>query len=184
MRKVFWQISATLDGYMEGRNRDLSDTAGMADPDFDRYASGMLKSIGGMLLGRKTYELFVDYWPNAKGPNADAMNELPKFVFSKTLQKVEWNNAYLVSGNIADKVAELKRQPGKDIAVFGSANLASTLMRLGLIDEYRILVTPVILGAGASAFRDAKKKIALKLLTATTMSTGMVALNYEPTWVH
>jgi len=182
MRKVFWQISATLDGYMEGRNRELNDTAGMADRDFGRYASDMLKSIGGMLLGRKTYQLFVDYWPKAKGPDADAMNELPKFVFSKTLHKVEWNNARLVGGNVSEKVAELKRQPGKDIAVFGSANLASTLMQLGLIDEYRILVTPVILGAGTPTFKENKKKIALKLLTATTMSTGMVALNYEPTW--
>ncbi|MGH6609359.1 MAG: dihydrofolate reductase family protein [Burkholderiaceae bacterium] len=182
MRKVFWQISATLDGYMEGRNRDLSDTAGMEDKDFDRYASDMLQSIGGMLLGRKTYEVFVDYWPKAKGADADAMNALPKFVVSKTLQRVEWNNSTLIDGDVAEKVAELKRQPGKDIAVFGSSNLASTLMQLGLIDEYRILVTPVILGNGTPTFKDTKKKIALKLLTATTMSTGIVALNYEPTW--
>ena len=86
MRKLFWQISATLDGFMEGPDRELDDTAQVADKDFDRYASEMLRSIGGMLLGRKTYQLFVDYWPSATGADADAMNALPKIVFSKTLQ--------------------------------------------------------------------------------------------------
>ncbi len=181
MRKVFWQISATLDGFMEGPDRELDDTAQVADKDFDRYASEMLRSIGGMLLGRKTYQLFVDYWPAATGPDADAMNELPKIVFSKTLQKVDWNNARLVQDNVAEEVGRLKRQPGKDLAIFGSADLASTLMQLGLIDEYRVLVTPVILGVGTPMFKH-KKRVALRLLTATTMSTGIVALNYEPTW--
>ena len=109
------------------------------------------------------------------------MNALPKIVFSKTLQKVEWNNSRLVKGNAAEDVDSLNRQPRKDLAVFGSADFAATLMQLGLIDEYRVLVTPVILGAGRPMFKH-KKKVALRLLKATTMSTGIVALNYEPTW--
>lgn len=181
MRKLFWQISATLDGFMEGPDRELDDTAQVADNDFDRYASEMLTSIDGMLLGRKTYQLFVDYWPSATGPDADAMNALPKIVFSKTLQNVDWNNSRLVKDNVAEEIGRLKRKPGKDLAIFGSADLASTLMQLGLIDEYRILVTPVILGAGKPMFQH-RKKVALRLLTATTMSTGIVALKYEPTW--
>lgn len=180
MRRMFWQISVTLDGFMEGPNRELTDTAEVADADFDRYASDMLQSIDAILLGRRTYQLFADYWPAATGPDADRLNELPKIVFSRTLEKVEWKNSTLVKENVAEAVARLKRQPGKDLAVFGSADLASTFMRLGAIDEYRILVTPVVLGRGTPMFRDIREKIALQLVNATTWSSGTVALYYRP----
>lgn len=179
MRKLFWQISATLDGFMEGPNRELTDTAGVDDEDFERYASQMLKSIDGMVLGRKTYELFASYWPTATGEDAERMNTLPKIVFSRTLKHVEWNNTKVVSGNVAEELAHLKEQAGNDIALFGSADLASTLIRLGLIDEYRILVTPFILGAGTPMFKEIKDRIPLKLTKATTWSSGTVALFYE-----
>jgi dihydrofolate reductase len=81
MRKLFWQMSVTLDGFIEGSNRELDDTARYADDDFERYAGSMLQSIGGMLLGRKTYQLFADYWPKAAGLDADRMNQLPKTVY-------------------------------------------------------------------------------------------------------
>jgi dihydrofolate reductase len=180
MRRLFWQISATLDGFMEGPNRELEDTAQVADPDFDRYASDMLKSIDAILLGRRTYQLFADYWPSATGPDADRLNQLPKIVFSRTLETVEWNNSSLVRENVAEAVARLKQQPGKDLALFGSADLASTFMRLGLIDEYRILVTPVVLGRGTPMFQHIGERIALKLVKATTWSSGTVALYYQP----
>jgi dihydrofolate reductase len=141
MRTLFWQMSVTLDGFMEGGNHELDDTAQLQDPDFDRYASEMLQSIDAILLGRVTYELFNGYWPKATGPDADRLNELPKIVFSRTLRNVEWNNSRVVRENAAEEVSRLKRQPGRDIALFGSANLASTLIRHGLIDEYRVLVS-------------------------------------------
>ena len=180
MRKLFWQMSVTLDGFMEGPNHELDDTAGFEDQDFDRYATEMLKSIDGMLVGRRTYELFSGYWPTAIGEDAERMNALPKIVFSRTLKKVEWNNSRLVSNHVAEEVMRLKQEPGKDLALFGSADLASTLMRLGLIDEYRILVTPVVLGRGAPMFKDVRARIPLKLIKAATWSSGTVALYYDP----
>jgi dihydrofolate reductase len=179
MRKLFWQINATLDGFMEGPHQELDDTAGFTDPDFDRYASEMLQSIDAMLLGRKTYQLFVDYWPSATGPDADRMNQLPKVVFSRTLETVEWGNSRLVRGDVPTEVARLKQQPGKDLALFGSADLASTLGRHHLIDEYRILVSPVILGSGTPVFKDVTNRVPLQLSKAMPWSSGMVALIYS-----
>lgn len=179
MSELFWQVSVTLDGCIEGPNRELDDTAQMVDPDFDRYASDMLQSIDAVLLGRRTYQLFADYWPSATGPDADRLNELPKIVFSRTLETVEWKNSTLVKENVAEEVARLKQRAGKDLALFGSASLASTLIRLGLIDEYRILMTPVVLGRGTPMFKDITDRVALKLVSATTWSSGVVALYYH-----
>jgi dihydrofolate reductase len=180
MRRLFWQMSVTLDGFMEGPNRELDHTAGFADADFDRYATDMLKSIDAILLGRRTYQLFAGYWPTATGPDAERISALPKIVFSRTLEQVEWNNSRLVKENVAEEVGRLKRQPGRDLALFGSADLASTFIRLGLIDEYRMLVTPVVLGRGTPMFKDIKDRIPLKLSKATTWSSGIAALYYQP----
>ena len=179
MRKLFWQMSVTLDGFMEGPNRELDHTAEFVDPDFDRYASEMLQSIDGILLGRVTYQLFAGYWPSATGPDADRLNQLPKVVFSRTLKQLDWANSRLVNGNIGEEVTRLKKRPGKDLALFGSANLAATLIQLGLIDEYRILVTPVILGVGTPMFKHIDSTLSLTLLKATTWSSGTVALSYR-----
>ncbi len=172
-------MNVTLDGLMEGPNRELDFSAQFEDQDFDRYVLEMLKSIDAILLGRVTYQLFADHWPSATGPDADRLNELPKIVFSRTLEKVEWKNSRLVKDNVAEEVGRLKQKPGKDIVLFGSADLGSTLIRLGLIDEYRILVTPVILGGGTPMFKGVKDRIALKLLKATTWSSGVAALYYQ-----
>lgn len=180
MRKLFWQMSVTLDGFMEGPHRELDHTAHVVDEDFDHYATDMLKSIDAILLGRLTYQLFAGYWPSATGPDADRLNELPKIVFSRTLEKVEWKNSRLVKENVVEEVARLKQQHGKDLALFGSADLASTFIRLGLIDEYRIFVTPFVLGGGTPMFKGIKDRIALKLLKATTWSSGTAALYYQP----
>ena len=179
MRKLFWQMSVTLDGFIEGPNRELTHTAEFADPDFDRYASEMLQSIDGMLLGRVTYELFAGYWPSAPGPDAERMNQLPKIVFSRTLEKVDWKNSRRAKGDVAEEVARLKQEPGKDLALFGSAGLASTLIRLGLIDEYRVFVTPIVLGDGTPMFKDVESTVPLQLQKATTWSSGIVALWYQ-----
>jgi dihydrofolate reductase len=179
MRKLFWQMNVTLDGFMEDPHRELDHTAQFVDEDFDCYGADMLKSIDAILLGRMTYQLFVDYWPSATGQDAYRLNELPKIVFSRTLEKVRWKNTRLVKENVAEEVARLKELPGKDLALLGSANLASTLIRFGLINEYRIFVTPVVLGDGTSMFKDIKDRIALKLLKATTLSSGIVALHYQ-----
>jgi dihydrofolate reductase len=178
MRKLFWQINITLDGYMEGPGHELDDTAEFADPDFDCYASAMLQSIDDIVLGRVTYELFVRFWPTAPGPDAERLNNLPKLVFSRTLRSVEWTNARLATGDVADEVRRLKQQPGRDIALFGSANLAARLARHGLIDEYRVLVSPVVLGSGTAAFRGMPARMRLKLVKSEAWSSGIVAQTY------
>jgi dihydrofolate reductase len=179
MRKLFWQMNVTLDGLMEGPRHELDYTAQFPDPDFDRYASEMLQSIDGVLLGRRTYELFAGYWPTATGPDADRLNELPKTVFSRTLKSLQWNNSRLVSDNVVQEVERLKRESGKELALFGSADLGSTLVRLGLIDEIRLLVSPVLLGKGTPMFQEIGRIVDLKLTRASTWSSGIVVLYYE-----
>jgi dihydrofolate reductase len=179
MRKLFWQISLTVDGLMEGPNHELDDTAQIADPDFERYASAMLQSIDTIVLGRVTYELFADYWPSATGPDAERMNCLPKLVFSRTLGDVQWNNTRLAKDDIAVEITRLKQQPGRDIALFGSATLAATLARERLIDEYRLLVSPVVLGRGNPAFKGVRDRMPLTLAKAEVWRSGVVALFYR-----
>ena len=178
MRKLFWQMNVTLDGFMEGPNRELDDTTQVVDEDFDPYCTEMLKSIDAILLGRMTYQLFADYWPSATGPDADRLNELPKIVFSRMLEQVEWKNSRLVKENVAEEVARLKRQPGQDLALFGSADIASTF-RQPALDEYRIKVSPVILGSGKPLFKDIKDRINLKLLKTKIFILGVVELLYQ-----
>lgn len=178
MRKLFWQMMVSLDGFMEGPHGELDWH--VTDDDFNRYVMEMLGSIDAILLGRVTYQLFADYWPDAKDAEAPAMSELPKIVFSKTLDKVEWENSRLAKGDVAEEVSKLKRQPGKDLALFGSADLASTFLRLGLIDEYRFLVNPVVLGRGNPTFKNVEDRISLKLLKTQTLGSGVVILDYEP----
>ena len=108
------------------------------------------------------------------------MNRLPKFVFSKTLANAEWNNTKLTKGNVAEEIAKLKRQLGKDLLLFGSADWASTLTQLGLIDEYRIMVNPVVLGSGTPLFKGIKDKLRLKLTNTRTFRSGNVLLYYQP----
>lgn len=178
MRKLFWQISMTLDGFMEGPNRELTETAEISDPDFDRYASDMLQSIDDIVLGRVTYQVFEQYWPSASGPDAERLNNLPKLVFSRTPQELAWHNSRLATRGVPEEIAHLKQQPGRDIALFGSANLARALAEEGLIDEYRLFVSPVVLGRGHRAFGDLRDRIGLKLLKAETWRSGVTALFY------
>ena len=178
MRKLFFQMMVTLDGYIEGPNPWEIDWHVVGE-DFNRYVEDTLGSIDGILLGRKTYEGFAQYWPTSTDVEARAMNELPKIVFSRTLDRVEWNNSRLVKGDAAVEVARLKQEPGKDLALF-SNSLAASLASHGLIDEYRFFVNPVVLGGGTPLLHGIKDKTNLKLLKTETQSSGVVVLYYEP----
>ena len=178
MRKLFWQMMSTLDGYMEGPDGDIDWH--VADADFNAYVKDMLASIDAILLGRVTYELFAGYWPESHDHEAPAMNALPKIVFSRTLEKVDWKNSRLVQGDAADEVRRLKQQPEKDLALVGSADLASTFHKQGLIDEYRIFVNPVVLGRGNPTFKNVEDQARLKLAKTQTLGSGVVILTYEP----
>jgi dihydrofolate reductase len=178
VRKLVWQMMVSLDGYHEGPDGDLSWH--VTGEEFAQFVEEMLDSIGGIILGRKTYELFADFWPTSTEPEAKAMNELPKVVFSRTLDKVEWNNSRLVKDDVAGEVSRLKQEPGKELRVFGSANLASTLLREGLIDEYQHWANPVVLGAGTSLFRNTDDRRSMRLVGTQTQKTGVVVLTYKP----
>jgi len=183
MRKVFLFNMTTLDGFFEGPNQDISWHN--VDEEFNEFAIEQLNEIGTLLFGRVTYQGMASYWPTEHAINDDPavaglMNSLPKIVFSKTLDKAEWNNSRLIKENAIDEVLKLKQQPGKDIAIFGSSDLAVTLAQNGVIDEYRIIVNPVFLGNGTSLLKGIREKLNLKLLNARIFKSGNVLLYYAP----
>jgi dihydrofolate reductase len=183
MRKMIFFMLTTLDGFYEGPNKEIDWHN--VDEEFNEFAINQLNSVDVLLFGRVTYELMASYWPTPAATTndpivADKMNSLPKIVFSKTLSSVEWQNTRLVKENIAEEISKLKQQPGKDLIIFGSSDLAVTLTRLGLIDEYRIMVNPVVLGDGKSLFKGISQRLNLKLLKTRTFSSGNVLLYYQP----
>lgn len=175
-----WNLM-TLDGYFEGRKSwDLDWHETVWGPELEQLSLEQSKSIGKVLFGRVTYEGMAGYWPTQKGEIADFMNSVPKIVFSRTLATAGWKNTRLVRENAVEEVARLKRQPGKDLYLFGSANLASTLAQKGLIDEYRIALTPILLGGGNPLFKPGPERVKMKLLEARPLKSGAVVLRYEP----
>jgi dihydrofolate reductase len=178
MRKVIVSNVMSLDGFFEGPKKELDWF--VVDEEFFEYAREMLRAADTLLFGRATYRHMADYWPSAPPDEiADKMNSLPKIVFSQTLQKVEWKNSRLVRGNIAEEISNLKNQPGKDMVVLGSASLASSLLQLGLVDEYRVILTPVLIGAGTPLFRDINTRLKLQLLRVRSLASGVVVLYYQ-----
>ena len=183
MRKVIFFMLTTLDGFYEGPNKEINWHN--VDEEFNEFAIDQLNSVDVLLFGRVTYELMASYWPTPAAITndpivADKMNSLPKIVFSKTLASAGWHNTRLVKENIAEEISKLKQQPGKDLIIFGSSDLAVTLIQHGLIDEYRIMVNPVVLGNGKSLFKGIHHKLDLKLLKTRTFSSGNVLLYYQP----
>ena len=183
MRKVFLFNMTTLDGFFEGPNQDISWHN--VDEEFNDFAIEQLNEISTLLFGRVTYQVMASYWPTEFAIKGDPivaglMNSLSKIVFSKTLDEAGWNNTKLVKENIAEEVLKLKQQPGKDIAIFGSSDLAVTLAEQGLIDEYRIIVNPVFLGHGTSLLKGIHEKLNLRLLKSRTFKSGNVLLYYVP----
>jgi dihydrofolate reductase len=181
MRRLILFNMMTLDGFFEGPDRNIDWH--VADEEFNQFAIEQLEEVGAILFGRVTYELMAGYWPTPQAIADDTvvagkMNEIPKIVFSKTLDAAEWNNTRLVKGDLEQEIARLKQQPGRDLIIFGSADLASALTSLGLINEYRIMVNPWILGAGTPLFRDVKRR--LRLIRSRTFASGNVLLCYGP----
>ena len=146
--------------------------------EFFAYAEDMLRSADTLLFGRTTYLLMAGYWPfAAKDEIAEHMSHLAKVVFSGTLEKADWNNSRLVKTDAAEEVLRLKQQPGKDIVILGSATLASFLLQQGLIDEYRVILNPVLIGAGNPLFKGIKQTLRLRL--QQLFATGVVVLYYQ-----
>ena len=183
MRKVILFNLTSLDGYFEGPDRDINWHN--VDEEFNEFAIQQTGEFGALLFGRVTYELMASYWPTEAAKRddpliAELMNSLPKIVFSRTLQKVEWENTKLVKRNFIEIVSELKNEDGKDVAILGSSDLAVTLMEHGLIDEFRIMINPVVLGNGKPLFQGIKSKLDLRLIKTRTFKSGNILLYYEP----
>lgn len=182
MRKLFSFNMVTLDGFFEGPNRDI--TWHNVDEEFNEFAIEQLHTMDSILFGRVTYQFMESYWPMPDAIEDDPivaglMNSLSKIVFSRTVQKAEWNNSRLIKDNLADEIEKLKQQPGKDFGVFGSANLLATLTQLNLIDEHRVMINPVILGKGTPLFKT-DTLTRLKLQSTRTFQSGNVLLVYQP----
>lgn len=180
MRKLFWQTLISLDGFVEGPAGALDWF--VTDEDFHRYVLRMLSSVDGLLMGRVTYQGFAGYWPTATDAEAPLMNSLPKVVFSRTLTRLEpaWAQSRLASRPVVDEIRALKASGGRDLALFGSATLAATVLAAGLIDEVRVIVNPVMLGGGQPMFRDPADRLGLELTSVERFRKGSVLLIYEP----
>ncbi len=183
MRKLNVFNLVTLDGYFAGEDGDIAWHA--VDEEFQELAKAASNSGNTLLFGRKTYQLMESYWPTPEARKNDpivakGMNAAPKIVFSRTLEKADWNNTRLVKDNMLAEVRKMKQQTGKDMTVLGSGSIVSQLAQEGLIDEYQVLVNPVVIGRGRTMFEGIRDKIALKLIKTRTFGNGNVLLTYEP----
>ena len=152
--------------------------------EMEKAAIDLISNVDTLLFGRVTYELMASYWPSASAPAenpiiVDRMNNLPKIVFSKTLEKIEWENTKQIKEINKEEILKIKEQPGRNMVIYGSGRLVSVFMNLGLIDEYYIFVNPVVLGRGKPLFKDLKNQENLKLIETKPFSNGVVLLHYQ-----
>src|SRR3954452_10919905 len=179
MRNVIVSTYMTLDGKVDGV-RDWA--VPFDDPGAVKFHTDLMANCDGLLLGRKTYELFAALWPPRAGtfPYVDQYNRMAKYVASTTLSEVEWENSRLIEGDVATAVAELKQQPGQDLVLYGCHQLMHTLMEHDLIDEYRLLVQPVLLGTGRSFLDEGAARVNLELVDTSVTASGGAVLTYRP----
>lgn len=175
MRNIVVTEFLSLDGVME----DPAWSAPYWNDEIAQFKSEESYACDALLLGRVTYQGFAAAWPESKDEGADQINSLPKYVVSTTLDKAEWNNSRLIKDQVVEEITKLKQQDGKDILVYGSAGLVQTLIQNDLVDNYRLLVYPVVLGKGKRLFQEGVSPT-LKLVEARALSSGVAALIYEP----
>jgi dihydrofolate reductase len=179
--------STSLDGYFSDANGDMSFAHNRnPDPEWDAFVAGNASGGGTFLFGRVTYELMAGFWPTPFAAEqmpvvAERMNNLAKVVFSRTLDQVSWKNTRLVKGDMAAEVRRMKADPGSGMAILGSGSVVSQLARAGLIDEYQIVVVPVVLGRGRTMFDGVGRTLPLALTRTRAFANGNVLLCYEPT---
>jgi dihydrofolate reductase len=182
VKKLIMFNLVTIDGFFAGPNGEIDWHN--VDDEFTEFAIDQLDSADGLLFGRITYQLMANYWPTPdaarQAPGVAArMNSISKVVVSRSLTNVEWRNTRLVKDNFHEDLSELKRQPGKDLLLLGSAELGSNLANLGLIDEYRIMFNPIVLGRGKPLFKNIDHRLALKLLATREFRSGNVLCRYS-----
>lgn len=184
MSKLSVFENVTLDGYFSGPNGDISWAKQNVDDEWNKFVEENASSGGMLLMGRVTYDIMVQYWPTPQAAKndrvvAEGMNNMPKIVFSRTLNKPDWKNTTVIKGDIASEVKRLKEESGKDMTILGSGSIVSQLTQAGLIDEYKISVNPVVIGKGRTVFEGVKDKFNLKLTKSRNFKNGNVVLFYE-----
>jgi dihydrofolate reductase len=193
MRKVIVSEFVTLDGVLQAPGSPDEDRSGgfgaggwqprYLDAAVGRAVADGLAAAGGLLLGRRTYELFAGFWPEAPAddPLAALLHGLPKYVASTTLREpLPWANAHLLRGDVGQAVGALKEQDGRDLRVLGSGELVRTLLERDLVDEYALMIHPLVVGGGKRLFRDGTPPASLRLVGSTTTSTGVLLVSYVP----
>ncbi|WP_159587098.1 dihydrofolate reductase family protein [Chelativorans xinjiangense] len=177
-RLVVWNVM-TLDGYFEGKSPwDLGFHETVWGDELAAFSLEQGKEIGTLLFGRRTYEGMAGYWSKETGEIADMMNSIEKAVATRTLDEATWNNTRLLKGEAAEAVSALKAEEGKDVYIFGSADLLDSLLKAGLVDEYRICVAPVVLGGGNPLFKPQDQQVKMRLEGSRPLKTGGVMLTY------
>ncbi len=189
MRKLIVTMWVSLDGFIAGPNHEMDFVVDLYDAAMGQYEYDLVSTADTLLLGRVTYESFAGSWPHVpEKPNADPdevayarmLNAMRKIVFSKTLARADWHNSTLRREIVPEEIEQLKQEPGKNIVIYGSASVVQTLTNYGLIDEYQLLVHPVLLGAGKPLFKNITQKVNLHLVNAEARSSGVVLLTYQP----
>lgn len=186
MRNVVLFMHMSLDGFVAGPHGELNWIP--YNDELEKYAEGIVNTVGSPLYGRVTYEMMKSYWPTVlKNPSASKhdmdhaqwIENVEKIVFSKTLKTIEWTNTRIISNNIAEEVIKLKQQQGKDLVIFGSPTLAHTFIDMDLIDEYQLTISPVILNRGTVLFKEAQDKVNLKLISSKILNSGVLGVHYK-----
>jgi dihydrofolate reductase len=184
MRRLIVFNHVTLDGFITDLKGDMS-WAHKNDAEWNAFVEENAGGGGELVLGRVTYDLMAGFWPTAYAKEtlpvvAERMNNLPKIVFSKSMDEASWRNTRLVKGDAAAEMSRLKKEPGDGMVILGSASIVSQLAQEGLIDEYQIVVNPVVIGKGKTMFDGVTRKMALKLIRTRIFENGNVLLCYEP----
>ncbi|MGH8286733.1 MAG: dihydrofolate reductase family protein [Steroidobacteraceae bacterium] len=193
MRKVVLSMMVSLDGFIAASDGNLDWF--LSDAEFEEEMLGLLRSVDGMLFGRVAYQLLAEYWPTAGTSSAQEapggftsrqreiefarlMNEIPKTVYSRTLTKASWGPVTIARAVCGEEIASLKRERGKDLVLFAGGDIASEFARQDLFDEYRVMIHPIVLGAGIPLFRDLKQERKLRLQRTRTFPSGVILLQY------
>jgi dihydrofolate reductase len=181
MRRLILQTSMSIDGYVAALDRSHPWTdGGGGDEAVHRWILDSVSKAGAHLMGRVTYEEMSTAWPGSSSDFARPMNEIPKVVFSKTLGHADWEDTRIASGDLTEEIERLKAEPGNDLIAYGGARFDQALTRLGLVDEFRLMIQPAALGAGLALFKDQPEPLHLDLIEATTYPSGLAIHIYRP----
>lgn len=180
MRKLKLQVQMSVDGFIAGPNGEMDWMVWDWDDELKNYVKAITDPVDCIVLGRKLAQGFIPYWAsNPEQEGADKLNSTAKVVFTKTLEKSEWKNTVLAKGDLADEISNLKIQDGKDIIVYGGADFVSALIKEGLIDEFHLLINPIVIGSGMTIFKQLDFRQSLTLIKSASFECGIAVLHYR-----